>query len=463
MDHFSDNYLIPKAGGGGEGMMSYLTPMGILGVNSIVSKWIGYVVDVDLFMDHGRSLYLFRYLLYSLNEYNIIKVWTYIETEELIRKWLHTFHVRDKREEYLFLRKEQYEGIIGKLWFENDPSILYKTSSSELLFIILKNAVISDVTLKRQCGMLLNFCIHVEQREYEMIQRDVNQYIGERSALRYFSFDSESLEKFIGETMKKIQKNENIEIVWGDQKQYQISPWIFVCIFLRLMEAKSKIFAEIKNSNRELFENGLDLYDEHDLVSESKRYSEVAFRCCILKCLLPDIHDYEMKCVIKDKPTMTVLYSLPQIMKWGCSVDKFSIVDENIEQQIHKFIFYLKEEGKVALKENPLLDSIIRDTGGSGRKNLNKIANSIMNDALKNIKGNIYGEFLSPKQVAKTTIPLFISLFLENEILSAYSGGYGFTKFILYSLFPLIWSGVYDAQVNFMSLFNFNYQSLDHH
>ncbi len=120
----------------------------------MVSKWISYFVDVDLFMDHGRSLSLFRHWLYLLDEHSIVKVWDYMETEDFIREWLIFFVVRDKREESLFTRKDEYNEKIKKSWFQSEESKLMKTSGSEFLFIILKNAIVADVNLKRQCGRL---------------------------------------------------------------------------------------------------------------------------------------------------------------------------------------------------------------------------------------------------------------------------------------------------------------------
>lgn len=447
---FSDAVLNTKSiSDNGNASSSYFSAMGILGVDSLVSKWIGYILDVDLFKGKARSLFLVRYLLHYLKEYGVVNISSFIETGEMIQEWVKSSDVKDT-ETNLFLNVNKHFHLINDYWSRiEESSNLMKITSSELLFNVLKASTIVDEKVKKRCGMFLNFCIYLEQREYDILQRNIDNFlnVSNSSWLKYYDFGDEELDKEVMDILSKIDKSENILITFlVGGSSYNLSPWIMVCAFLKYIELLGK-------STRDMYTHIKNFIGRERpiayLVTSEKRFQEIAFQCCVLKCLMPDVVTYETRCKTKDKNTMIVLYSLPQIMKWGCSVDKFSFIDENMEQQIHKFIYFLKREGVHLLEEHPTLHAMVMSPETEGRNTINSIMKHMIDDTFKNVKASVYGEFLRPHEVVKITIPLFISLFLEKEFLDfneKQAGGHTITKTFLYSLFPLLWSVAFDTQ-----------------
>ena len=465
------NALLLSGGGGGPSSASasassYFNPLELFGVDSYLSKWIGYIVDVELFSGHGRSLYFWRYLMYLLEEYKIVEVWTYIDVDNLISQWWHSSENFKSEDPALFSKLRKHETVLDSMLISRHDTVgesseFFKTSASEFLFFFMKSSPkirSQSDTLKRQFAICLNYCIHLEQREYKLVKENPDKYLvaaGDYTALGYANnLVYESLAQFSGNLAAKIQKNENIDIVYDDLdgQKHVLSPWMIVYVFMnnflkrgaRSGSLYEAVLAEHPKVVRDWERNA-----DFTLVNH-KRYMETAFKCALMQAVLPDLRWYETQGK-HSQPLIKIMHAIPQIMEWGAYIDRHGFVDENIERGIQKMVYIIEKEGKNLLQGQPGLRSVLTNPGETGRQILNDVLGAIFQDTVKNLKGAVYSELLRPSRVAEATFPLFLSVYLQSEFLGfserhTPERAKTLVKSLLYTALPLMASSIYDVQ-----------------
>jgi len=471
-------------------IFSQLNPL-----QGFVDQVMGNFLDTNVFVGSGRSLYVWRLLMHTLKQYTIADEKNYMQVEAEANQYLSNLK-KELNVDY-FDYWERAESELNGQEYSNELNVGIKTCASEFIFCCIQNNdrilnKSTDVTMKRKIGNFLMHAINIEKDEYEQIEATFNGSELPRRAILSLNYVPESdsgssvSQSIVEEIVENIEKFENVKyerevpVSSNSTKIIRKSPWHVAAAFKLFCERNNlwnvrdgeiePAFDSMYNQLYSLSSSSLSF-----LFSERKRTLESSYKLC---------HVYMfMRRVIKKEGGgkgselyIKLMYDIPQIIAHGCAIDKYKLVDVNFRYNLDRlisianekfsddnqdpknkpfalFMKFVNEPRKYLLNE--FHDSIPRLALESPeefmKQKMDQYLKFAIHSAMTGFTTEVYDHFLHPKQMAKITIPLLLSTFIEYEFsfyIKRYSPQFTrkFLQYLVYSVFPVLLSGLINAQ-----------------
>lgn len=441
-------------------------------IDELTNRMVSMLVDADVFSGKAGPLYVWRYTMTMLQNYGIADVWDYVEIEHLsialirrinsdgmledVSKYTPIFdRLRRNLPSLIILFKQ--EELSAQMNFE---AMLEKTSASEFLFTIIKNSDAifkTSKSIKRCIGSFLVHVIDLEKQEYQKILSKPMLYLDQSigtSKSELFGYsnanangDLDSIISLINESVQNFQEIETSNERWS------LSPWMFGIAFMRYAQSQTAIW----NSFHPDIKAKWSQVSIKHLASAQKRINESNFKLCVLQGILPTALEYEHLSISKDKEILRIIYCIPQIISWNRCIDKQALLDLTYEKNIRRVVELSKQEIKRVMgDEIKDIEQIMNEPEVYIQGKFNTIQKTLISNLFANIKSEFYKAFMQPAHVMHVTLPLMICIFVESEFLSFAKAhtprsATSLVKYLLYGLFPLLYSIALDTQTRVIS------------
>lgn len=467
-----------------KGMLSQLNPL-----EGLVDQVMGKFLDTYLFVGSGRSMYAWRMLMDTLQQYNIAYEKNYLQVGQEADKYIQKLRTH-KQVAYF----DDFDSVALPPDQSQSLKIGFKTSASEFIFCCIKNHdrllnKITDMDLKRKVGNFLMHAINIEQDEYKMIESSMKKKTSPPLGINEvidLNYPTEFEQSIADEIKASIDKFEDVKFVslvsslGNPETTRRKSPWYFALAFKQFCTEKS--LWSVKESEiepqfdilfKELASESLNS-NSNFLYGPEKRMCESCYQICHL-------HAYMSVFLTKqedkaDELYVKLMYDMPQVIAHGCCIDKYRLLDVNFRKNLDRVMSIAKEKireeesrGDDHSKSLTALMQFIKEprkymdrefkfstSEQFVKQKIEEYLRHAIHSAMDGFAHEVYEHFLHPRQMAKVTVPLLLSALIEHEF-SFYAKKYSppfarkFFQYLIYSSCPLLFSGLVSIQEEALS------------